>query len=90
MDNLHAFAPYSSFSLDTTQLPGQDGVEPVKMLLCPFDTGTCHGNWERLLVDAYCVLDDSEVHKRDLEDIKWKVAFKHALPASCQFNVGVK
>lgn len=63
VDDADAFIPCSCSWLYAAQLPGQDGVEPVEMLLCPFDTSARHQGGETLLVDVDGVLEDGEINE---------------------------
>lgn len=66
---IHAFVPCRTASLYATQLPRQDDVELVQMLLSPLDTRTHHERGETLLIDANGVLHEGEVNERHLENV---------------------
>lgn len=79
--NIHALLPYASSTLDAAQLADENGVESTQMFLGPLDAGTGHRGRETLLIDADGVLNESEVNKTDLKDVKWEIAFEDALPS---------
>lgn len=79
--NIHALLPYASPTLDAAQLADENGVESTQMFLGPLDTGTGHCRGETLLVDTDSVLNESEINKTDLKDVKWEIAFEDALPS---------
>ena len=79
--NIHALLPYAGPTLDTAQLADENGVKSTQMVLGPLDACTCHRGRETLLIDANGVLNESEVNKTDLKDVKWEVAFEDALPS---------
>lgn len=59
----HALDPRLTPMLGAAELPRQDDIESLDLVLGPFDTGAHHRWREADLEAADRVLDDGEVHK---------------------------
>ena len=82
LGRVHAPRPSLAVLLLAAELPGEDGVEGVDLLLGPLDTRAHHGGREAGLEAADRVADDGEVDKRDFPDVLVQVALEDALPVS--------
>jgi hypothetical protein len=77
---LHANHPSLTLLRHRAQLPLQQLIEVIDVLLGPFDTGTHHDHWETALVDQGGIFDEGEVDEGDLVDVMVEVTFKYTLP----------
>jgi hypothetical protein len=83
--NKHAFVPQIATLVYTAQLPLQQGVKLVDVLLCPLDARGHELLGKALLEHVDGVFDDGEVNVGDLEDVVGQIAFENALPRwGCQ------
>ena len=70
MHNVKTFLPDRCTALHAAELPIEQGIESVKMVLGPANAGTAHRTGETLLIYSNGVLDQSEIDVGDLEDVK--------------------
>lgn len=77
---LHALVPSLCLALGAAELPRQDDIEGLDLLLGPLDAGAHHGRWEAALEAADRVLDDGEVDERQLPDVEVQIALENTLP----------
>lgn len=78
MHDVDAFLPHGCPPLHGAELPREERVEAVEVLLGPFDAGAGHHGGEALLVDADGVFDEGEIDVGDLENVEREVAFEDA------------
>lgn len=77
---VHAILPNGALRVQGAELSAEDLVEALNLLLGPSDACRHHEWREACLIDVHRVLDDGEVHKRQLEDVLREIAFEDALP----------
>lgn len=80
MHNLEAFLPDRGAALYAAQLAAEQSVETIQVMLGPANTGAGHHAGKTLLIDADGVLDQGEIDKRDLKNVKREVTLKYACP----------
>lgn len=83
--SIHAQRPYLTLLLRAAELPRQDDVECLYLLLGPLDAGAHHWRREAALEAVYRVADDGKVDKRQLPDVQVEVSLEDTLPGTlCQ------
>jgi hypothetical protein len=82
MRQIHTLCPDLAILLYTTELPLEDYVELINVLLRPLDAGGHELLREALLEHVDRVLDDGKVDEGDLEDIDGDIALEDALPVT--------
>jgi hypothetical protein len=82
MRQIHALCPGLAPLLHTTELPLEEYVELINVLLRPLDAGGHELLREALLEHVDRVLDDGEVDEGDLEDVDGDITLKDALSAT--------
>ena len=76
---VHALLPYLTARINGTHLPSENLVETLRLIFGPFDTGGHHQRRKAGLEDTDGVFDDGEVHKGELKDVQWEIAFEDEL-----------
>ncbi len=76
---LHTHLPSVAAFFYATQLPQEDCIKVIDMLLCPLDARGHHDGRETILEDDGSVFDDGEVDERNLVNVHMKIAIKYAL-----------
>ena len=77
---LKTLRPGFASTLGAAELPGENEVESLNLLLSPFDAGAHHWGREAALEAFDRVMDDHEVDEGELPNIQVQVPLENALP----------